>query len=87
MSEAYKVISEIERTHIVSLAKKNLRIDGRGFKEFRQFDIETDVIVKAEGSAYVKLGNTHILAGVKAITGEPYPDIPNEGSRPPNHGA
>ncbi|MHA1784272.1 MAG: exosome complex protein Rrp42, partial [Candidatus Helarchaeota archaeon] len=79
MSEAYKVISEVERSHIVQLAKKNSRIDGRKFDEFRPINIETDLIVKAEGSGYVQLGNTHILAGVKAITGEPYPDIPNEG--------
>ncbi|NHI94431.1 MAG: exosome complex protein Rrp42 [Candidatus Lokiarchaeota archaeon] len=79
MSEAYKVISEIEKNHITQLTKKNLRIDGRDFNEFRSIEIETDLITKAEGSAYVKLGNTHIIAGVKAITGEPYPDIPNEG--------
>ena len=79
MSEAYKIISEIEKSHIVSLTKKNLRIDGRAFNEFRPIEIETDLIVKAEGSGYVKLGDTHILAGVKAITGEPYPDMPNEG--------
>lgn len=79
MSEAYKIISEIEKSHIISLTKKNLRIDSRAFNEFRPIEIETDLIVKAEGSAYVKLGNTHILAGVKAITGEPYPDMPNEG--------
>ena len=79
MSEAYKVISEIEKSHIISLTKKNMRIDGRGFKDFRDIEIETDLIIKAEGSCYAKLGNTHILAGVKAITGEPYPDTPNEG--------
>ncbi len=79
MSEAYKVISEIEKSHVISLAKKDARLDNRKFNEYRPISIKTDFIVKAEGSALVKLGNTHILAGVKVITGEPYPDTPNEG--------
>ena len=79
MSEAFKVISEIEKSHVISLAKKDTRLDGRKFNEIRDISIETDYIVKAEGSALVKLGNTQILAGVKLVTGTPFPDTPNEG--------
>ena len=79
MSEAHKIISEIEKSHVVSLAKKDLRLDGRKFNEYRPISIETDYIVKAEGSALVKLGNTQILAGVKVAVGTPFPDTPDEG--------
>lgn len=79
MSDAYKVISEIERSTIASLAAKNQRIDGREFGEFRKIEIETGAIVKAEGSARVRLGNTEIMAGVKVSMGTPYPDTPNAG--------
>jgi len=79
MSEAHKIISEIEKSHVISLAKKDLRLDGRKFDEYRPISIETGYIVKAEGSAFVKIGNTHIVAGVKAVQGTPFPDTPNEG--------
>jgi exosome complex component RRP42 len=33
----------------------------------------------AEGSAQVELGNTMVLAGIKMLIGEPYPDSPDKG--------
>ncbi|MHA1298779.1 MAG: exosome complex protein Rrp42 [Candidatus Helarchaeota archaeon] len=77
--ESYKIISEIEKSHINSLAKKSQRIDGRSFLDYRNIVIDTDVILKAEGSARVKLGNTEIIAGVKVSLGPPFPDTPDLG--------
>jgi len=77
--DSYKIISEIERNHLLSLAKKGQRIDGRGFKDYRKISIETDYVPKAEGSAFISLGNTQILAGIKISIGTPYPDTPNSG--------
>ncbi|MHA1264211.1 MAG: exosome complex protein Rrp42 [Candidatus Helarchaeota archaeon] len=77
--DSYKIISDIEKNYIVSLAQKGQRIDGRGLKEYRPIKIETDYVPKAEGSAYVYLGETQILAGVKISIGPPYPDTPNSG--------
>ncbi|MHA1377808.1 MAG: exosome complex protein Rrp42 [Candidatus Helarchaeota archaeon] len=77
--ESYKIISEIERSHINSLAKKNQRIDGRTFEQFREISLETGVIQKAEGSARVKLGKTEIIAGIKVSIGPPFPDTPDRG--------
>ena len=65
--------------YVRKLAEENLRIDERKFDEFRQISIETDVIKNAEGSARVRIGNTHVLAGVKMSVGTPFPDTPNEG--------
>ena len=69
----------IEQKHILSLLHQNKRLDNRQNFEFRDVEVETDVIYKAEGSAKVKLGNTMVYAGVKADLGTPFPDTPEQG--------
>ncbi len=61
------------------LAEKGVRADKRKFDEFRNVEIETNLIKSAEGSAQVKLGNTVVIAGVKMSVGEPFEDKPDEG--------
>ncbi len=68
------------KEYLKMLAKDGLRIDGRGFDDFRKVSIETGIAKKAEGSAQVTIGNTKVMAGVKMEVGEPYPDSPDEGS-------
>jgi len=65
--------------YVRKLIEENLRIDDRGFEDFRKIKIEKDVIKTAEGSARVMLGNTHVLVGIKMSVGEPFTDIPDEG--------
>jgi exosome complex component RRP42 len=65
--------------YVRKLIEEDMRIDERNFEEFRKIKIETDVIKKAEGSARVLLGNTHVLVGVKMSVNEPFPDTPDEG--------
>jgi len=69
----------IKREYIQNLAKNGKREDGRKFDEYRDIQIETNVISKAEGSAKVKIGNTQVITGIKIDVGEPYPDSPNQG--------
>lgn len=66
-------------SYIKKLVEDKMRIDGRGFDQFRQIKIETGIITNSEGSARVKIGNSVVVAGVKADVHEPYPDTPNEG--------
>lgn len=56
------------------------RFDGRKFDGYRDIEIKTGVVSKAEGSAYCKIGETKVIAGVKIETGEPFPDTPDEGT-------
>ncbi|MFX1450175.1 MAG: exosome complex protein Rrp42 [Promethearchaeota archaeon] len=77
--ESFKIVSEIEKAHINALAKKNQRNDGRDFNTYREISLETDVILKAEGSARVKIGKTDIVAGIKISVGPPFPDTPDVG--------
>lgn len=73
------VTPEITRTNIINLINNNQREDGRSFDEYRDIEIETDIIPKAEGSALCKLGQTKVIAGIKTSLGEPFPDTPNMG--------
>jgi exosome complex component RRP42 len=56
------------------------RLDERSLDEIRPLQIEIDVIKKASGSAWVKLGKTQVIAGVKVETGEPFEGLENSGA-------
>ena len=66
-------------SYVLELLEKGKRIDGREFDEFREIRIEENVVQKAEGSASVWLGETHVIAGVKLELGTPYADSPDQG--------
>lgn len=74
-----EVVPSIKRKHIIDLAESGKRIDGRGLTDIRKVEIKTNILDKAEGSATFKLGDTHVIVGVKFEIGTPFPDIPNEG--------
>jgi len=69
----------IKKDYLVKLANSGKRADGRRFDEFRKIEIKTGIVLKAEGSARVKIGNTQVVAGIKMDVGEPYPDTPEQG--------
>ena len=69
----------IKKNYLQKLAEQNKRSDGRKFSDYRPVSIEPGVISKAEGSARVKIGNTQVVAGIKMVMGEPYPDTPDAG--------
>ena len=74
-----EVISALKRDFIHNLIVEGKRADGRAFIEMRDISVQTNVIDKAEGSAYVKFGNTKVLVGIKLQKGTPFPDAPNSG--------
>jgi len=73
-------INNKNKQRILSLAEQGRRLDGRGLEDFREIEIQTNVVSLAEGSARVKIGDTEVLAGVKLGLGEPYPDSLDQGS-------
>lgn len=77
--DASGVLSEIKRGHIEMKLKEGMRENGRKLDEFRKINIQTNYIPRANGSAFVNLGNTKILVGIKVESGEPFPDTPNLG--------
>ncbi|MHA1204516.1 MAG: exosome complex protein Rrp42 [Candidatus Heimdallarchaeaceae archaeon] len=79
MSDDY-VVSEIEKDYILTLLDQGKRIGGREKQEHRPIKFELNFVeTKAEGSAIVTLGETKIIAGVKATLGSPFPDTPDSG--------
>jgi len=74
-----EVISALKRDFVHNLIVEGKRADGRAFIETRDISVKTNVIDKAEGSAYVKFGNTKVLVGIKLQKGTPFPDAPNSG--------
>jgi exosome complex component RRP42 len=64
---------------ISSLVNENRRFDGREYLEYRKIKVIDNYIKNAEGSAFVSLGNTKVLAGVKLGIEEPFKDTPDEG--------
>jgi len=69
------------KDHIKLLLKSDMRLDGRKPLEIRKpLKVEYGVVKTAEGSAKVTLGETEVIVGVKMELGEPYPDMPDEGT-------
>jgi exosome complex component RRP42 len=76
---AIPLVSKILRAHLLELAAKDERLDGRGRWEGRETSLEVNILPNAEGSAKVIMGDTIVYAGVKFQLMTPYPDRPNEG--------
>ncbi|MCW3128686.1 MAG: exosome complex protein Rrp42 [Methanophagales archaeon] len=74
-----EIVDDIRKDYVHDLIGSGKRVDGRGFREYREISMEHDVIKRAEGSARVKIGNTDVLVGVKLEPGAPFPDAPDEG--------
>ncbi len=74
-----EILPLIRKQYLIDLAKEGKREDGRAVDEYRSLDIKVRLVDKAEGSAFVSLGGTKVLAGIKTDVGEPYPDTPEEG--------
>ena len=68
------------RIHVINYLNKDTRYDGRKKDKYREISVEKDISKSAEGSARVKIGDTEVLAGIKFEVGQPYPDIPEEGT-------
>jgi exosome complex component RRP42 len=75
----FEVMEDIRKDYVYDLIESGKRVDGRGFRDYREISVERDIINKAEGSALVKIGDTVVLVGVKLEPGEPFSDAPNKG--------
>lgn len=74
------IIWDLRTDNVVSLIKEGKRADGRKLDEYRKIEVVKGISENADGSAMVKLGSTGVVAGVKLVPGQPYPDNPDEGT-------
>jgi exosome complex component RRP42 len=72
-------VLKASENYVKKIVEEGMRIDERKFDQFRQIEVETNFIKKAEGSARVAIGKSVVIVGVKMAVGEPFPDNPNEG--------
>jgi exosome complex component RRP42 len=72
-------ITENTKRRILDYMKEGKRFDSRNLLDFRDIEIETNISIKAEGSARVRMGKTEVVAGVKMGLGIPYTDSPDSG--------
>jgi exosome complex component RRP42 len=79
MSDSYEVIANIRRRRILDHVREDKRIDGRGLLDYRPIQVNPGFIGKASGSAWVSIGKTKVLVGIKVETGTPYSDKPDAG--------
>ncbi len=77
MSETLKIVNS---ENILSKMKEGQRLDGRGLNDYRDIEIKVNNIKSADGSSWVRIGNTEVVCGIKFIIGTPYPDSPDEGN-------
>ena len=73
------IVVRVKKKRITELLSSGKRVDGRGPTDYREIQVESGVIERAEGSARVRLGKTEVLVGVKIATGTPFPDVPDKG--------
>jgi len=71
--------SKVRQKRIAQLIARGKRLDGREPYDYREVQVESGLIERAEGSARVRLGKSEVLVGTKIEVGEPFPDTPNEG--------
>ena len=70
----------VNKITIQDLAALGKRLDTRGLLEYRTpLVIKTNISWTAEGSAWVQIGETVVLAGVKLAVEKPYNDTPDQG--------
>lgn len=74
------IVEHLRKQQMWDALSRGKRLDDRDFADARQLEIELDVIMKANGSARVKLGDTEVIAGVKVETGEPFEGLEDKGA-------
>jgi len=75
----FSPVAKLEQKTVVDLIQKGKRLDERAALDYRPLTIMLGTVEKANGSAYVYLGKTKVLAGIKVEIGTPFPDTPDEG--------
>ena len=75
-----QILWNLSSDKVLATLKEGKRADGRKFDEYRPVQVIKNVSENADGVCRIKLGQTDVVAGIKMIPGEPFPDTPDEGT-------
>jgi len=73
------ILDKIKAEEVKALAAKGERLDGRGFKDYRDVTVDVRPLQNPEGSAMAHFGDTKVLVGVKVDLVKPFADRPTDG--------
>lgn len=74
------MVYKVTKKNILEAINKSERLDLRKLFEQRKIEVKFGVSNKAEGSVSVKMGKTHVVAGIKMGLQTPYTDHEKEGT-------
>ncbi len=74
-----EVMDEIKKSYVKLLLNNGERADKRGFFDYRTIESNKGAIQTSDGSAWVKIGDTQVIASVKFDVVTPFSDRPEEG--------
>ncbi|MAG39476.1 RNA-binding protein [Candidatus Pacearchaeota archaeon] len=74
------IMPTLQKKRIIEHITSGKRFDGRKMDEFRDIVVEKAISKNAESAISLKLGKTHVYAGVKMAVTTPYPDSQDEGT-------
>ncbi|MFH0714634.1 MAG: exosome complex protein Rrp42 [Candidatus Diapherotrites archaeon] len=80
MTQMDGVVWQLRTDKAIQALKNGKRLDGRANDEYRKVQVKSGISENAEASCWLKLGETEVIAGIKMLPKEPFPDTPNEGA-------
>eukprot|EP00041_Stephanoeca_diplocostata_P040246 m.1638901 g.1638901 ORF g.1638901 m.1638901 type:complete len:286 (+) comp31988_c0_seq1:227-1084(+) len=78
-SSGQLLLSAAEKKYIIDGIEGDFRADGRKCDDYRDFTVDTNVVLNTNGSARVRLNGTDVMVGVKMATAEPDAETPTHG--------
>jgi exosome complex component RRP42 len=74
------IMPELQKKRVIEHITNGKRFDGRELNEFRDIVVEKAISKNAESAISLKMGKTHVYAGVKLALATPYPDSQDQGT-------
>ncbi|KAF8821376.1 3' exoribonuclease family, domain 1 domain-containing protein [Cardiosporidium cionae] len=75
----HRAVSQSERKYLEDGILQGIRLDGRGYLDYRPYSVETGILSSANGSARIFTADADVIVGVKCEVTKPSDEKPDEG--------